>query len=62
VTVAMQRRGKHSSTTIEELCLLCGPCRAYIRIRENCSMGDSSGRRRSRQFRSVRTLLSVLLF
>jgi hypothetical protein len=26
----MQRRGKHASTTIEELCFLRGPCRGVI--------------------------------
>jgi hypothetical protein len=29
-TVAMQRRGKHTSTTIERLCFLRGPCRGVI--------------------------------
>jgi hypothetical protein len=29
-TVAMQRRGKHASSTIERLCFLRGPCRGVI--------------------------------
>jgi hypothetical protein len=29
-TVARQRRGKHASTSEEELCFLCDPCRRVI--------------------------------
>jgi hypothetical protein len=28
--VATRRRGKHASTSIEELCFLCSPCRDVI--------------------------------